>query len=237
MSPNDHDLGALGSYVLGALDDGERRSVEEHLVGCEGCREERIVLEETERALGELPPEAFLEGPPDDADLLLQRTLRQVRAEAKRRDGRRWAGVAAAVAVVLFGAAGGGALVARSGNERQPVASPPSVAPTVPAPPPGTKVGSVSDPVTGARATVRVVPAAGWVRVTAAVSGIPAGQRCRLWVVSKDGNRQLAGSWLVSERAAHEGTTLDGSALVTPSQVAAVEVDNFDGNKFVSVSV
>jgi hypothetical protein len=58
-----------------------------------------------------------------------------------------------------------------------------------------------------------------------------------LWVVSKDGNRQLAGSWLVSERAAHEGTTLDGSALVTPSQVAAVEVDNFDGNKFVSVSV
>lgn len=50
--------------------------------------------------------------------------------------------------------------------------------------------------------TRAVVPAVGWVRVNAAVTGIPAGQQCRLIVLGRDGSRQLAGSWLVSTAGA-----------------------------------
>jgi hypothetical protein len=75
------------------------------------------------------------------------------------------------------------------------------------------------------------------VRVNAAVTGIPAGSRCRLWVVARDGRREPAGSWLVSTKSAREGTSLDGSALVAPADVAAVEVGSVGGRRFVSVSL
>jgi hypothetical protein len=85
--------------------------------------------------------------------------------------------------------------------------------------------------------TVTLTPAAGWVRLRATVGGIPEGQRCRLLAVAKDGSRQQAGSWLVSAAGAVQGTTLDGSALVAPADVVAVEVANVAGDVFVTVPV
>jgi hypothetical protein len=82
-----------------------------------------------------------------------------------------------------------------------------------------------------------VVPAAGWVRVNATVGGIPAGERCRLEVVDRHGTAVLAGSWLVSGAGAADGTTLNGSALVDPAQVAAVRVVNTAGKQYVTVPV
>ena len=70
MSPQEHDLAALAGYVLGALDDDERRRVDDHLAGCERCRAELSVLAETRAVLDAVPPEAFLDGPPD-GDLVL----------------------------------------------------------------------------------------------------------------------------------------------------------------------
>jgi len=239
MGADEHDRVALGVYVLGGLDEPERRSIEEHLAGCERCRLEQVDLEETRAALAAVPPEAFLHGPPDDGDLLLQRTLRQVRHESARREQRRRGLLAATAAVIVAVALAGGVLVGRAQERPAPLAQPapsPPAAPAAPATPPaGTLVGSRTEPATGARITVRVVPAAGWVRVNAAVSGIPEGRRCRLWVVARDGARQLAGSWLVSANGAQDGTSLDGSALVPPAEVAAVEVDDVDGHLFVSV--
>jgi hypothetical protein len=81
------------------------------------------------------------------------------------------------------------------------------------------------------------MPAAGWVRVTATVAGIPAGQRCRLEVVGRDGAAVLAGSWLVSPEGAAKGTTLNGSALIDPGQVASVRVVNEAGRQYAGVSV
>jgi RNA polymerase sigma-70 factor (ECF subfamily) len=81
------------------------------------------------------------------------------------------------------------------------------------------------------------VPAAGWVRVSATVTGIPAGQKCRLVVVGAAGDRQVAGSWLVSPKGEQDGTTLNGSALVDPAQVSAILVENTDGRQFVSAPV
>ena len=77
---SDHDQSMLGPYVLGALEPGEAREVETHLRECADCREELAQLEEMTVLLGEVPPEAFLDGTPDDGDLMLQRTLRAARA-------------------------------------------------------------------------------------------------------------------------------------------------------------
>ncbi len=73
------------------------------------------------------------------------------------------------------------------------------------------------------------MPAAGWVRVNASVTGIPQGQKCVLVVKSKSGDTEIAGSWLVGPKAAKNGTNLDGSALVAPDQVASVAVMSTSG--------
>ncbi|MEU5693801.1 zf-HC2 domain-containing protein [Actinosynnema sp. NPDC020468] len=228
-----HDPQLLGAYVLGALDPREGRAVEEHLATCPRCRSELAELRAMEEAMGGVPPEALLDGPPEGGDLLLQRTLRQVRRERGAQLTRRRVGVGVAAAAVVAVVLGGGFAVGR-GTAPEPVAQPGT---SVPAPPSGTKVGSTTDPTTGARMTVQVRPAAGWVRVNASVGGIGQGRKCRLVVVGKDGSRQEAGSWLVSQLGEKEGTNLDGSALIAPDDVAAVEVVDFDGRLLVTVPV
>lgn len=235
MTRDEHDPGTLAAYSLNALEPDEQAALEEHLAGCEQCRRDLSELRESASLLREMPPEALLNGPPDDAGLLLQRTTRQVRAESERALlHRRLAVGVAAVLMVVVGAVGG---VVVAGQEDSQLASPtPTAQPTAEPLPEGTRVGSHTDPRTRGRMTVRVLPADGWVRINAAVSGIPQGQRCRLWVVTADGTRRLAGSWLVSAEGEAEGTSLDGTALVDPADISAVEVDNVDGDHFVSVT-
>jgi hypothetical protein len=75
------------------------------------------------------------------------------------------------------------------------------------------------------------------VRVNASVSGIPAGERCRLIVVSRTGEWESAASWLVSPDGEQTGTNLDGAALIAPEDVTAVEVHTVDGRRLVSTMV
>lgn len=96
---------------------------------------------------------------------------------------------------------------------------------------------SATDPGTGARLTVALTPATGWVRINAAVTGVPQGERCRLLVVGRDGSTVLAGSWLVSEKGAADGTTLDGSALIDPTQIDSVRVETVDGKTYAAVKL
>jgi hypothetical protein len=236
MTRDAHDPGTLAAYSLNALEPAEQAVLEEHLAHCEQCRRELADLGESASVLRELPPEALLNGPPDDGELLLQRTMRQVRAESEKAALRRRVAIGlAAVLMVVVGAVGGAVVFA--GQQGPQVASPPPTAqPTAEPLPDGTRVGSNTDPDTRARMTVRVVPADGWVKVNAAVGGVPQGQRCRLWVVAADGTRRLAGSWLVSATGETEGTALDGSALVDPADISAVEVDTVAGDHLVSVS-
>jgi putative zinc finger protein len=232
----EHDRSPLAAYALHALDPDEAREVDAHVAGCDECRAELAELTALEAALGEVPPEAFLDGPPEGGDLMLQRTLRQVRAEraqvvARTSRPRRW--LAAAAVVALVGAAlAGGALVGR-GTAPSPQAAPSTVVTT----PAGTRTVAGTDTGTGTKLTGVVIPAAGWVRVHVKVEGVPAGTPCRLEVVPRSGAPILAGSWLVSANGEKQGTTLDGTALVSPSDVAAVDVVTADGRKLVSVPV
>ncbi|WNV89358.1 zf-HC2 domain-containing protein [Umezawaea sp. Da 62-37] len=230
-----HDQQLLGAYVLGALDEQEVRAVEDHLSTCPECRAELDDLRAVEASLGDVPPEALLDGPPEGGDLLLQRTLRQMRTERGGAVRRRQFALGAAAAVVIAVVLGSGVVVGRS-TAPQEEALPAPVTSTA-NPPAGTKVSSFTDPDTGAVMSVQVKPAAGWVRVNAAIGGIPQNEKCRLFVVAKDGHREEIGSWLVSKTGESEGTNLDGSALIAPDDVAAVEVVNFDGKKFVTVPV
>lgn len=115
------------------------------------------------------------------------------------------------------------------------VGSPPPPGVTA-VPAPGTYQLSGANPATGSTIMVTVKPAAGWVRLTATVGGIPAGEQCRLVAVSTDGSTQIAGSWLVSAAGEETGTTIDGAALVAPDRLAAIRVENFDGREFVKAS-
>ncbi len=241
MNEATHDPSLLGAYVLGALDADEAGRIDEHLASCASCRTEVAELTAWTDMLGDVPPEAFLDGPPDGSDLLLRRTLRQVRSEAAPNARWRVALVAASVAALVAAALGSGVLIGR--GTVSAVAEPgvsPSVSP-VPASSgpsatvPGTQVRSVTDPTTDARMTVTLIPAAGWVRVNVNAGGIKEGQRCRLMVVSRSGPAQQAGSWLVSARGERDGTSLEGTALIAPADVAAVDVVTFDGVKLVSV--
>jgi hypothetical protein len=101
--------------------------------------------------------------------------------------------------------------------------------------PAGTHLSATS-PVTGARVSAVIIPAAGWVRITATATGIPAGQQCNLVVVDRAGARHIAASWLVSATGQTDGTTVTGSTVVAPADVAAVAVQNVEGNEFVLAS-
>ncbi|MEV6282804.1 zf-HC2 domain-containing protein [Kribbella sp. NPDC051770] len=228
----------IDGYVDGELDTAGAEQVEQHLAGCESCREEVSALRELQSFLQEVPAEALLDGPPDDADLLLHRTLRQVRKESAAAGGGTGRGTVAAIAAVAAVAAVfGGVVIGRNTGDEQPVAGPEPTPTASSTAVPGTKFASSVDPQTGARLTARVEPASGFVRVNVAVTGLPANEPCRLVVIGKDGRREIAGSWMVSEKGAANGTTLDGNALIDPADVTAVVIENTSGKQFVKTQI
>ncbi|MFC7545792.1 anti-sigma factor family protein [Plantactinospora sp. GCM10030261] len=231
-----HEPYLLGAYVVGILDDAERHEVDDHLAGCEPCRREVTELRETREALDGLPPEALSDATPD-ADLVLARTLRQIRSESTSAVRRRQTLVAAAASVVVALAVGAGLALGRgTGSDSPPTAVGPSASPTVPTPEPtGVRAGTVVDPDTNTRLTASVTPFVGWVRVNASVASIPAGEDCRLVVVSRTGARENAAGWVVSKAGEADGVNLDGSVAVAPADVVALEVRNTSGRVFVTL--
>jgi anti-sigma factor ChrR (cupin superfamily) len=226
------DRDALGAYAFGALDARERETVAQHVIVCQRCGAELAELEEVTRMLGELPPEAVLTGPPDGADLVLQRTLRQLRAEVagivRRRNLRLGFAAAAAMAACIVV----GVVLGRSTAAQ--LATPPTVQVSVV---PGTRVASAVDAQTNTRLVVTMVPAQGWVRLNVAVSGVARGEKCRIVVVNRDGGKEIAASWVVSEKGEADGTNVDGAAAVPLDEVIAVEVETSTGKTLVSLRI
>jgi hypothetical protein len=231
MNPVEHDPSLLAAYALGGLDPAEQDAVQAHVAGCPDCQLEVREFTSLRLALDEVPPEAFLDGPPAGGDLLLQKTLRRARAELEPEKRSRWAPamITVAAAVALAVAVGGGVFI---GRETAPVAGGPTTA--VPS---NARQAEATDQGTGATMAVTMVPKKGWVELHADVSGIKAGLNCELRVVPKTGEPVLAGSWRVSELGEAEGTPLDGTALVDPSAVKAVEVVTTEGETMVTVPV
>ncbi len=239
MSTSDggHDRSQLGAYALGALESDEAREVEQHLAGCAECRTELAEFEEMKEFLGEVPPEAFLDGPPADGDLLLQRTLRAARVESalapvvaapteKAKPRRRWL-LAAAAVVVVAGALGGGIAIGRQSVDQV-------VAEGTPA---GSKQVTATDAVTGTTMATTIEPRAGWSWIEVDLTGLKAGAECEMLVTDKAGRTWTAGSWIVSEKAAREGSSFGGGVLVPPEQVRSVEIRTVQGEHVVTTQV
>lgn len=224
-----HDPDQLAAYAIGLLDDKDAQATEAHVAGCLRCRQELTELREVDGALRGMPPELFLDGPPPGGELVLQRTLRQVRTERERsgvrRRQRRLALIAAALAVLVGVGAAGVALGRVTTSETI------TARPTLPVT--GTRLLTGFDPFTGARMTVTVTPAAGWVRIKATLVGIPSGERCTLVVIDRNRDRYIAASWLASPAAETNGITIDGAAVVAPADLAAVAVQNFEHRELV----
>ncbi|MFF1821263.1 anti-sigma factor family protein [Kribbella sp. NPDC058245] len=220
---SEHDHSQLGAYALGALEPAEIREVDEHLATCAECRTELAELEEMKELLGEVPPEAFLDGPPEDGDLLLQRTLREVRQPVKK-SRKPWLLVAAAV-VVVAGALGGGVLIGRQTVDQAD------------APVPGSRQVSAVDAVTGTSMTTTVEPREGWTWVRVQITGLKPGAECVMFVTDKAGKTWTAGSWLVSGKAAQDGSRFGGGVLVRPDQVQSVEIKTVQGEHVVTTTV
>jgi anti-sigma factor RsiW len=229
---NDHV--DMAGYLMEMLTPDEKRQADEHLAACTECRDEIESLQEWSAALRDIPEEMLLDGPPDDADLVLQRTLRQVRQESSGSRLRGLAVLTTAAAVVLAVAVGGGVILGRG---TAPDTIPQTQTSAQVSVAPGTKVVSATNAATGANIDATVTPAVGWVRVSATVGGVPAGEECKMEVVGKDGHAVLAGSWLVSPAGEASGTTLNGSALIDPSQVAEIRVSSTDGEQYVTVKI
>jgi hypothetical protein len=239
MSTNDagHDRSQLGAYALGALEPEEAREVELHLAGCAECRTELAELEEMKQFLDEIPPEAFLDGPPANGDLLLQRTLRAAReaavdpapvaATASKPPRRpRWL-LAAAAVVVVAGALGGGVAIGRQSVDQV-------VAEETPA---GSKQVTATDAVTGTTMATTVQPRGSWSWVVVELKGMKAGAECQLLVTDTWGKTWVAGSWVVSQKAAQDGARFSGGVLVPPDQVGSVEIRTVQGEHVVTTQL
>lgn len=238
MTAPGHSSEQLIALGLGLLEPEEVRAVDSHLAGCETCRREWAELRETSALLeavpsGAIPPELFLDGPPDadrPGEFGLLRALRQVRDERRATRHRQRMFRAAAAAVLVVAVAGAGVLAGRLSAPEQ------AVPPTLPvaAGPPGRLLEGAAGAVT---ASAVVTPASGWVRVALTAGGIPAGRRCTVVVVARDGTESVAANWVEAGHPSGGTTTVNGSAGIAPADVAAVLVRDDAGAVLVSLPV
>lgn len=230
MTPGTHDPELLGAYTLGALDAHEAAAVEAHLAGCEPCRAELRELGAVRDTLGELPPEAFIDGPPPEgAQAPLRATIR--RAGAERAGQRRRRALRMALAAVLAGVvlAGIGAVVGRALAPAEPERSEVTHLAS------GTVIATQEDPDTGASATVRLEPESTGLRLESFITGVPEGEECELVLLTEDGRAEVAATWTVSAETAAAGSRPGGFADIDPSEVASVVVRNAADTEFVTV--
>lgn len=219
--------GMVDLYCLGVLDQDERAETERHLADCPTCRSS---LARTRDLLGAVPPEAFVDGPPADGDLLLRRVLRAVSAERGRMRRHRLRRIGGAAAVVLMISVGTASAVYLD----QPATGTSAAVPGT-AQPADLRI-SATDDRTGVRMAVRLTPRAGWVQLTARVSGVQPGQKCRLVVQARDGTQEIAMSWTAPENEPPSGVQVKGAAAVGATDIASVRVVTPTGAELVGAA-
>ncbi|MFD5825631.1 anti-sigma factor family protein [Lentzea sp. NPDC060358] len=248
MTAGAHDAVTLGCYALGVLDAHESFGVEQHLMDCQACRVQVADFRRIRTALDEVPREAFLHELEDDlpkpSDLVLQRTLRQIRQESAipqprvadapsprasprpveelpeplHAKPRRWPGYLAAAAVAAVVAFGGAAVLMQNEAPGSNIAA--------------TRTGEAT--AGGIRMVAEIAPSSqDRYLVTANIDGLPAAQKCRLVVVGADGTKTEAFAWTTTEKQRLEGSKVRGMVSVPPDQVKSISVETADGKSFV----
>jgi len=177
----------LGVYVVGAIEPGERAAVDAHLSQCYECREELAALAPLPALLHRVHPadaERILLGsqpqsdPAEPSAEMLDSLL--ARVGASRRTRRFRALFAAAAAVVI--AVGGGVAVSEATAQR-----------------PHHENVEVATATKGPlEVTVRYSTSNwGGTHMSVKASGFRQWTSCKFWVLTKGGQRVLAGGWIV----------------------------------------
>jgi hypothetical protein len=168
----------IGAFLLGKLDEGERKAMQTHLNSCPVCQAEVRELEPVVGALADASPDRIDEAPlpPEDLEeLTLAPILGEIHRARRRRRRFRWSALAAAaICVVAIGLAGFTWLL-EPAVALEPLSF--SVAP-------GMEVeGHLIEHDSGTE--IRLV-----------VSGLRDGQTYRVTLVSEDGERINAGTFI-----------------------------------------
>jgi anti-sigma-K factor RskA len=208
----------LGVYVVGAIDPAERATVDDHLAGCQACRDElaslaglpallsRVPHEDVERIImapDELPAPA--EPSPELLSALLGRT-------STRRRNRMWRAVAAVAAAAVIAVGGTAAVMQLTGQH------------------PATEVAQGSSP-NHAISVVVDYSATSWggTAMRVRVSGIPPGTTCKFWVTGS-GQPKAAGTWTVEGYGAHPAW-YSASAQVPVGSVRSFDITSAQTGK------
>lgn len=216
----DHDelRGALGAYALGQLDDHLRDEVEQHLAVCDTCPVELASIGPVVRALRSVDLATWsssttVVGVPPGLDDRIRRALPPPRRAARahgRLTGAALAAVAVAAAVVIT------AVVVRDGSQPVVVAVP--------------RVTTAP----GITASAGLVDHAWGVEVKLRASGLPAGERFRMWVTADDGRSREAGELI---GVAGTEVVCDMSSSVLLEHATAFRVVDERGVEMISADI
>src|SRR5215208_2376221 len=169
----------IGAFLLGKLDGGERTAMQTHLNSCPVCQAEVRELEPVVEALADAAPDRIDKDPwpPWDLEeLTLAPILGEIHRARRRRRRFRWSALAAAaICVVVIGLAGFVGLLE----------------PEVPLEPLSFSVVAPSVEAEGI-----LIAHAGGTEIRLVVSGLRDGQTHRVTLVSEDGERVNAGTFI-----------------------------------------
>jgi anti-sigma factor RsiW len=197
----------LGAYVLGALEAGERRRVEEHLRHCPECAAELAEFSALPGLLDRVGPADLRPLAVTPSPDLFARVSAAAGPPGPLRS-RTWALVAAAVLLVLGVGAGVTVWVTGSGEQ------------------------SVTASAGAVRATVIASTVDDGSALDVTIAGMHPGETCHLVAVDRDGTRHPAGKWPASE--AGDGTWR-GWADVDRADLAEVVLLGDGGRELVRV--
>lgn len=220
MTPPSHDLQLdLGAYVLGALTPQEREVIDAHLSSCPECTAE---MDEMTRlpVLLDLLPEAEVVAmgtgsarPPAD---LVDRVVAAAVAQRRGQRRRRFAFASVAAVVLIAGSSAAAVGLSSSGS-------------------PAHQKGVVLDATnktTGTWAQIDVASKQWGASLDLTLTGVPAGEHCRLVAVGRDGSSEVAGSWEVTYLGK---ATVTGATSLPLSSTVSYDIVTFGGQKLLSV--
>ena len=206
MSDADHDelRVSLSAYVLGVLDDRDRRTIAQHLATCAACTEEAARLHDLTTRLATLTADdiaATIEPVPASTDRFVATAL--ARQRTRHHTQRLWQ--AAAVAATILAVA---SFLGHPGTPTEPA-------------------GMALTPVATGAATGTAAPIAKpWgTEIHLTARQLPASTSYKLWTIDRSGHREIAATWAPSPTNTYRVT---GATSTTPTDLARIQITTTD---------
>ncbi len=215
-----HQTTSLGAYVLGSLEESERGTIDAHLLDCPSCAAELAEIERLSPLLDRLTIDDIVASEVTPRADLFDRVAAAARRDLRRQHQRRLLLTSVAAAVIAIAVA---AVFGLSGLANH---SPASVA--------------TGQPVAYAASSgnihmsVTITGHSSGTDLDVTVAGLPLEEHCQLIAVSRNGSRDIAGSWV----ATYSGTAqVTGSTTISRSQLAGFVLLGTNGQQLVTVPI